>query len=209
MGMDYLEYRAMVSPLKKLMQNNFEFRVFKRFLASCQVNLTKKTILEVGCGAGFGLELISKEFKPKRLIAFDIMPEMVTFAEHYTKKRKIPVDLFVGDIIDSKLPSNTFDCVFVFTVLHHTPKWPEALKEINRVLKLGGVLLINEHDKVTVDRFERFFKVKHPKKSRFLWDEFKEEIAKAGFKIIREKKFMFGVGLHFLMCIRTKNPIST
>ncbi|MFX1514632.1 MAG: class I SAM-dependent methyltransferase [Promethearchaeota archaeon] len=203
--MDPLEFRVMISPMKKLLQRFFEFKMFKQLLTSRQVDLTKKKILEVGCGAGYGLELISNEFNPKKLVAFDIIPKLIVIAKQYTEQKSIPVKLFVGDILDIDLPSNEFDCVFCFTVLHHVPKWRQALKELNRVLKPNGVLLIDDHTKRSLDRLERFFKVKHSKDARFQWSEFKKEIINAGFKIIQEKKFTFGIGLNFLMSVKTKN----
>lgn len=43
--------------------------------------------------------------------------------------------------MDIRLPSEKFDAVFIFDVLHHVPEWRSALKEINRVLKACCVLL--------------------------------------------------------------------
>ncbi|MFX1339747.1 MAG: class I SAM-dependent methyltransferase [Promethearchaeota archaeon] len=197
MSIDTLDQMFVNSPLKKLMLKYFEFLIFKKFLHSQKIILKNKTILEAGCGAGYGLKLIFQTFNPKYLYGFDILPEEVLLA----KKKNIPAKIFVGDITNIKLPTNSFDAVFAITVLHHVPKYSEALKELNRVLKPGGVLLIDDLNKRAVDIFKIFFGVKHPKKARFEWFEFFNSISSAGFKILKKKLFPIGFGL--FLCIKS------
>jgi ubiquinone/menaquinone biosynthesis C-methylase UbiE len=52
-----------------------------------------------------------------------------------------------GSVNDIELPSQKFDGVFVCFVLRHVLEWRKALKEINRVLKPGGILLVEEASK--------------------------------------------------------------
>ena len=98
MGIDDKELKLMNSPIKYLLQKFLEFRIFKTFLASLNFNLTGKILMEVGCGSGYGLELITRTFKPIEFVAFDILPEEV----HLAKQRNLPVDLFIGDVLDIK-----------------------------------------------------------------------------------------------------------
>lgn len=201
MGIDKKELFLMNSPLKKLIQKYLEYNIFKYFLKRHKIDLTGKVILDAGCGAGYGLEIISKELKPAELVAFDLLPEEVAQA----KRRKISAKIFVGDITNINLSSEKFDAVFTFTVLHHTPKWREGIKELHRVLKPGGVLLINEHNRSAIEKFERFFRVYHPKASRFDWSEFTEELKNAGFRIIEEKKLLGESGYFLCVKLKTKN----
>jgi len=200
MGIDDKELKFMNSPLKGLMQKHIEFRIFKTLLSSLNVDLTGKVILEVGCGSGYGIELITKKFQPTELVAFDILPELVERA----RQRRLPVKLFVGNATDIKLPSDKFDAVFIFTVIHHVEGWHQVLKEVNRVLKHGGILLVNELNRKSLDRIERFLKIKHPKKSRFDWGDFQEGLIAAGFMILREKRILNDFG--FFICIKVKSP---
>ncbi|MFX0117350.1 MAG: class I SAM-dependent methyltransferase [Candidatus Hodarchaeota archaeon] len=195
-AIDATELRFMNSPLKVLMQRYFEFPIFKRFLSSCSVDLSNKAILEVGCGSGYGLELLYKEFRPSKLVAFDILPDQVALA----RSRRLPAKVFIGSVLDISLPSDTFDAVFIFTVFHHVEGWRDAFKELNRILKPNGVLLVNELSKRSLDRIERFLKVKHPKMSRFSWKEFREGLISTGFRIVREKMILKDFG--FFMCIK-------
>lgn len=195
----------MNSPLKMFMHKYLEFRIFKHFLSSYDVDLTGKAILEVGCGSGYGLELISRRFRPSRLIGFDILPEQVNFA----RKRGIPgvTKLFVGSVENIKLSPASFDSVFIFTVFHHVEGWREGLREVNKVLKPKGILLVNELNKRSLERFERYLKVSHPKRSRFSWEEFREGLASAGFKILRERMILRDFG--FFMCMKARSFLTS
>lgn len=203
LNLNHLEEKLMVSPFKKLMLSFFELKVFKSFIKSSNFDLTGKNILEVGCGAGYGIEQIYKTFKPKIYYAFDIDPKMVLLSFTKVKKRQIPVNVFLADVKETKLPSNRFDAVFAFTVLHHIEEWPNALKEINRVLKPKGLLLINEISARSLNWFERYLKVSHPKKARFTWDIFTQSLIAANFLILREFKFLKDLG--FFLCIKQGN----
>ncbi|MFX0207410.1 MAG: class I SAM-dependent methyltransferase [Candidatus Hodarchaeota archaeon] len=204
-GLDlhYLEEKLMISPFKKLILSFFELNVFKYLLKSINFSFTGKSVLEIGCGAGFGIEQIQKSFNPKEYFAFDINQKMVLLSAAKVKKKNLPVYLFLGDVKETKLPSSKFDAVFVFTVLHHVEGWQDALKEINRVLKPKGLLLINEINERSLNWFERYLKVSHPKKAHFTWDMFTQGLEAAEFLILREFKFLKDLG--FFLCIKRGN----
>lgn len=47
------------------------------------------------------------------------------------------------DVRDMKLPSESYDCIFACAVIEHVDNFQKAIKEMTRVLKTGGILLIN------------------------------------------------------------------
>jgi len=196
------ELKFMNSPIRRFFQRHYEFRVFKAALKKNRIDLNNKVILDAGCGSGYSAELIIKEFQPKELFAFDIMPEQVELA----KQRGLPANLFVGDATDIELPSEKFDAVFVFGILHHIPQWRVALKEINRVLKSGGVLLVEEPNKKALDDVERYFKIRHPKESRFEWPEFIKGLEESGFCVVENRKLYLGY-LQSFICEKLKQPL--
>lgn len=53
-------------------QKYFEFKLFKRHLEKHNIDLTGKAILDIGCGSGYGTELIYKAFNPSLLLTFDL-----------------------------------------------------------------------------------------------------------------------------------------
>jgi ubiquinone/menaquinone biosynthesis C-methylase UbiE len=196
----FLEEKFMVSPLKKLMFSCFELRIFKKLLNASNIEIKGKAFLEVGCGAGYGIEQIYRNFKPINYFAFDSSKKMVLLSIAKIKQKRLPVNLFYGDVRDLKLLSNKFDVVFVFTVLHHVVGWQDALKEINRVLKPKGLLIINEINNRSLNWFERYLKVYHPRKARFTWEMFRKGLSEANFLIIKE--FFFLKDLGFFLCLK-------
>ncbi|MHA1978046.1 MAG: class I SAM-dependent methyltransferase [Candidatus Hodarchaeales archaeon] len=190
----HLEEKLMISPFKKILFKYFEFRIFKRLLYSLNINLHGKQLLEGGCGAGYGIEVISQYFKPSKYYAFDLNKEMVARSQTKVKNKGLSAKVFQGDVTSIPFPEEKFDVVFIFTVLHHEKNWRVALKEINRVLKPNGLLLINEINNRSLNWFERYLKVYHPKSARFTWKMFRKELVQAGFSILGEYLFLQDFG---------------
>ena len=104
-----------------------------------------KVILDAACGEGYGTCLLSQ--KASRVIGIDIDPDTISSAKKHYKEENIE---FVAGSIDS-LPfdDNTFDLVVSFETLEHVePELQNAfLKEITRVLKKDGLLMISTPNK--------------------------------------------------------------
>jgi ubiquinone/menaquinone biosynthesis C-methylase UbiE len=195
----FLEDKLMISPIKKLMFKFFEFQIFKWLLKPLNIEIKEKIILEAGCGAGYSFETISKSYFPKEYYAFDLNEKMVRKSFGRIKKNKLSVKVFQGNITKIPFKSNKFDVVLIFTVLHHVTKWREALQEVHRILKPNGVILINEINQRSLDRFERYAKVSHPKNARFTWRIFKRELLTAGFVILNDYYFLQDFGFFILL----------
>ena len=196
-AIDKKELWLVNSMVRGLCLRLYEFRTMQKYLKKNHIDLTNKVILDVGCGAGYSTQVISEKFQPKELFAFDILPEEVELA----KQRGLLANLFVGDVTHIELPSEKFDAVFIFDVLHHVPEWRKALKEINRILKSGGVLLVQEPRKKALDSIERLFKISHPKESRFEWPSFIEGLEESGFCVVEKRGIYMG---HFQSCMCLK-----
>ena len=100
------------------------------------------TVLEVGCGKGYGAELINRYFQPQEIYAMDLDEEMIEMAK---KRNPSPCIHFqVGDITHLEFPDKSFEGIFDFTILHHVVDWEKALDETARVLKPKGLLHIED-----------------------------------------------------------------
>jgi len=177
MRLGRFEYLAMNNPLRKWVQKHIEFKIFKDQLTKARIELNNKAIMDGGCGSGYSTELIVNEFHPSHIVAFDFMPEQIGLA----KKRDLKVDFTVGDLTRIDAADESFDAVFIFGVLHHIPRWEEALMQISRVLKPEGFLLVEEP------------------RHRFDWNDFESGIKQAGFIMVDLKTLLAGY-FHFYLC---------
>lgn len=99
-------------------------------------------ILEVGCGDGFYLHLLSNlEIKKLELVGVDFNPMALASAKKNLAGKK--VTLKRADLM-KKIPfkNESFNKVIMSEVLEHLPDDVKGLKEVKRVLKKGGILVL-------------------------------------------------------------------
>jgi 2-polyprenyl-3-methyl-5-hydroxy-6-metoxy-1,4-benzoquinol methylase len=60
--------------------------------------------------------------------------------------KKYGLSIRPGTLLQQKYESNFFDVVTLWDVIEHTPSPSEVLKECNRILKKGGILVVNYPD---------------------------------------------------------------
>jgi ubiquinone/menaquinone biosynthesis C-methylase UbiE len=112
-------------------------------------------ILEVGAGRGGLTALLQERFHPARLVGTDFDPAQVEAAREFLASRwgSIPanVELQAVDALRIPFADGSFDLVFAMMMLHHVEerhdeyrRRPEALREIQRVLRPGGTLVYSE-----------------------------------------------------------------
>lgn len=99
-------------------------------------------ILEVGVGTGknFG-------FYPElaRMTAIDFSPNMLAQAKRKQQRKQLDVHLELMDVERLYFADNSFDTVVASFVFCSVPHPRKGLKEIHRVLKPGGQLIMLEH----------------------------------------------------------------
>lgn len=151
--------------------------------------------LEIGCGRGAGASLLLDAFKPRRLYALDLDPEMIRKARRYlTPEKQARVHLLVADSERLPLASETVDAVFGFGVLHHLPVWRDALVEICRVLKPGGTYVLEELYPSVYQNFLTRHVLLHPTEDRFDGRELRRGLTQAGFALNAQRELP-GFGL--------------
>src|SRR6516162_4324084 len=96
-------------------------------------------VLEIGFGTGLNLPYYPREVH--RLTAVDPNPGMHRLAQKRIKQRGIEVDQQV--VSGERLPfeNNRFDSVISTFTLCSIEEVPQALREVYRVLKSGGMFL--------------------------------------------------------------------
>ena len=134
MLLNRFEYRLMNNPLRSALQRHFEARRLLRMGGPLNGGLA----LEIGCGRGVGVELILDIFGASAVDGFDFDSRMVALAQARLAKREQRTRLWVGDATQISSPNAVYDAVFNFGILHHVPRWRDAVAEVARVLKPEG-----------------------------------------------------------------------
>lgn len=99
-------------------------------------------VLDVGCGTGPVIELLSKKYPEKHFVGLDITPAMIEVAQ----SKKLPNAKFiVGDAENLPFGDGSFDAVLCANSFHHYPNPGAFLREAHRVLRPGGKLILRDY----------------------------------------------------------------
>ncbi|MDD3150121.1 MAG: class I SAM-dependent methyltransferase [Candidatus Gastranaerophilales bacterium] len=112
-------------------------------------------ILDIGCGLGFLLSELSDKFDK---YGVEVSKCACNCAENYGK-------IFNGYLEDADFPDEEFDVIVMHHVIEHVEKPEEIIKEIYRILKKNGHLLIAtpDFDSACARRFGENYRMLHDK----------------------------------------------
>ncbi len=94
-------------------------------------------VLEIGVGMGAD-HLEWARSLPRTLVGIDLTPRAVEHTLFRLRAAGLPARVLVGDTERLPFPDESFDLVYSWGVIHHTPDTPAAVSEIHRVLRPGG-----------------------------------------------------------------------
>lgn len=97
-------------------------------------------LLEVGCG--MGTDLLQLARRDLDVTGIDLTEEGIKLANKRFKLYEMSGTLKIEDAENLSFENNTFDLVYSFGVLHHTPDTQKSIDEVHRVLKDDGKAII-------------------------------------------------------------------
>jgi len=97
-----------------------------------------KKVLEVGCGCG--TDLLQFARAGAEIYGIDLSQQSIELTKKRLSLYGVQAEATQADGENLPFPSEQFDLVYSWGVLHHTPNPPKAVKEIYRVLKPGGFI---------------------------------------------------------------------
>ena len=105
-----------------------------------------KHVLEVGCGVGAQLRILTQRFPQTRFTGIDFSPEQIEHARILLKEKidSGQVILVEGSAYELPFGDASFDGAFLCWVMEHLSDPAIAMRELARVLRWGGVLYDTE-----------------------------------------------------------------
>src|SRR5262245_35053094 len=108
-------------------------------------------VAEFGCGTGFYTKVLAG--KADSVAATDLSPGMLALAKDQLKAANVTFQ--AEDVQNTSFPVGVFDTAFMSLVIHFTD--PEkTLKEMHRILKPGGTLIVSNLDPGALNGLDRF-----------------------------------------------------
>ena len=119
-----------------------EFRVPERDWAASRLDTVEAwpiggLVLDAGCGPGAYVPVVLERIGPRgAVVGFDVGAERVRAAG------SVGADGIVGDVGRLPFADGAFDAAMALHMLYHVPDIPAAVRELRRVVRDGGFLLV-------------------------------------------------------------------
>ncbi len=105
------------------------------------------SLLDIGCGPGTITADLAELVAPATVTALELTEEALNGAREETARRgQTSVVFRLGDVQDLDLPDDAFDVVHAHQVLQHVGDPVQALQEMRRVCRPGGLVAVRDSD---------------------------------------------------------------
>lgn len=113
-------------------------------------------VLDVACGTG-DLSIELQQHAKAKVIGTDFCRPMLAVAADKNRKNNLSIPYLEGDGMNLSFPGDTFDAVTIAFGLRNFSNWLDGLKELHRVTKKGGKLVILEFSTPIIPGFKQLF----------------------------------------------------
>ncbi|MBW4576929.1 MAG: class I SAM-dependent methyltransferase [Aphanothece sp. CMT-3BRIN-NPC111] len=126
-------------------KGEIKYEHLHRYALSLEL-VSGKSVLDLASGEGYGSALLAKV--AQSVIGVDIDPESVEHAkQQYNGTQNLK--FLVGSCDSVPLPNGSVEVVTSFETIEHHDRHEEMMREIKRVLKPGGLLIISSPNRLT------------------------------------------------------------
>ncbi|HEY2498365.1 MAG TPA: methyltransferase domain-containing protein [Candidatus Angelobacter sp.] len=132
------QYSRIVLP--KYLLNRNSVQLVLEMVGDCDID--GKVILDVGCGRGGTVSVLSKFFKPASLTGMDLSPVAVSFCRNTHKGPTLSFQ--EGDAESLPFEDSSFDIITNVESSHSYPLIENFYSEVHRVLRPGGRFLYTD-----------------------------------------------------------------
>ncbi len=148
-----------IAPYFDGMEAIMEGLFFKSWRKRLWAKVDGHHILEVGVGTGKNFEYYPRD---ARITAIDFSDNMLMQARHKSDRKKVTVELDLMDVQSLYFADNSFDTVIASFVFCSVPAPGKGLKELYRVCRPGGQVLLLEHVLSSKPLLARLMKLFNP-----------------------------------------------
>ena len=136
-----------------------EIKERKRFVKKLNIKKDSK-ILDLACGTGRDSYIIANQLGPKGYLAMqDISSNMLRIGKKKIEKLNIKKDFILSEASKIPYPDKFFDAVYSFGGLGEFENIKQSLKEMVRVTKIGGKIVIGDESVAPWLRKTNYFKI--------------------------------------------------
>jgi ubiquinone/menaquinone biosynthesis C-methylase UbiE len=103
-----------------------------------------KNILDAGSGIGGTIVHLAKKYPNINFKGITIIPEHIQMAKRFAIENQVSsnTDFLLENYLDTNFPSKYFDAIFSLESMNYTNQRTEFIREMHRILKPGGKLII-------------------------------------------------------------------
>jgi ubiquinone/menaquinone biosynthesis C-methylase UbiE len=136
-----------------------------------------RDVLEIGCGIGALSAFFASEFG-MNVYGTDFDPEQIQIARELQGENS-QLQFRIEDASRLTFEDTRFDLVISQDVFHHIARWPQAVREIARVIRLNGYVIWI--DMVFPSRITKLFKPLVKNYGLYTLDELRHKFGECGF----------------------------
>jgi ubiquinone/menaquinone biosynthesis C-methylase UbiE len=154
-----------------------------------------KIVVDIGCGGGIYCKAWA-QLRADRVIGVDFSRVMLSAAEENCRDQT-SISFWLGDAHQTGLPSQSADIVFSRAVIHHLADLPAFFSEARRLLRPGGLCLVQDRTPEDVrlpgspEHIRGYFFACHPRllelenRRRPSMEAVRSQMREAGFEMVQ------------------------
>lgn len=98
-------------------------------------------VCDAACGVGYGAWILANETNAASIVGVDLSEDAIAYANDYYQHERI--SFRKGDCLAIDLETDSVDVFVSFETVEHIPNAPAFLREVGRVLKPTGRLIVS------------------------------------------------------------------
>lgn len=184
------------SPFKFNAYLNARYKIVLNFLG----DIKGKNVVDIGAGDCALTSLIAE--KEAKVIAVDNSKEGLEYGKDNFEKKKLKGEFLITDVYNIPLADASADVVVSSDVIEHLDNPEKLLKEVSRILKTGGQIIISTPYRISEKPSDPYHTHEfYPGELKLLMEKYFTNIK------IKESHHIFWFSLYNFKCPITRKPI--